>query len=196
MPIKVEVICGPMGAGKTEELIRRATRELIAGKRVLAVYPKIDNRVEGSYIATGYADVTGGREFSRKMPAKAVSTKKEFLALVRAERPQVLAVDEAQLFPKWVISAIKEVMLYGIVDRIIIAGLNMDAWGEPFGPMPVLMAISQEVTVLTAVCTNCKRSDIGVLTQKTSVGTGQRVEVGSKQYTVRCRDCWTPPPKE
>ncbi len=196
MPVKVEAVAGPMGSGKSEEVMGRVRRERIAGKRVLVMKPVIDDRVEGGdFIAARHGDADGGEEFSRKMPAVSVKSYEHFMALVREQRPQVIAVDEAELFEDWIVDAIKEVTRYGIVERIIIAGLNLDAWGEPFGPMPDLMALSEDVLTKTAVCTNCKQAP-GVITQKLVAGTGQRVEIGSKQYTVRCRSCWTKPPKE
>lgn len=194
MSAKYEVVVGPMGSGKSQELIERVKRERIAGKRVLILKPVIDNRAGDDFVAARHGDADGGEEFSLKMPAVSVGSYDEFMTLIRERRPQVLAVDEAQLFGDWIIAAIREVLRYGIVERIIVAGLNMDAWGEPFGPMPILMALSEDITSKVAVCTNCKQAS-GVITQKKSAGTGQRIEIGSKQYTVHCRSCWTPPPE-
>jgi thymidine kinase len=136
----VEVICGCMFSGKSEELIRRLRRAVIAKQVVQVFKPKIDNRyAEGqvrSHVGTGF-------------DATPVSCSEDILNLVNAHT-NVVGIDEAQFFDAGVVQVAQHLADQG--KRVICAGLDLDFRGEPFGPMPTLLAIAERVDKLTAIC--------------------------------------------
>jgi thymidine kinase len=193
----LKVITGPMFSGKTEELIRLLHRSLIAEKRILVVKPHIDTRSNNEIVSRKKGDPKqNGFSKFLDFPAVAISTPEELAELLEEKRPQILALDETQFFDSWIVEFLQSLLRSHASSDLIIyaAGLDMDAWGKPFGQMPAIMAIADEVQKETAVCFACKMRP-GVITQKLTSST-QTVEVGDSEiYEARCRECHTLPNK-
>lgn len=136
----IEVITGAMFSGKTEELIRRLNRATFAKQKVKIFKPEVDNRFHKDKVVSHDANETN---------ATAVSTAANILML--ADHCDVVGIDEAQFFDHEIITVCNELANKG--KRVIIAGLDMDFKGNPFGPMPNLMAIAEHVTKVHAICT-------------------------------------------
>jgi len=174
----IEVIVGSMFSGKTEELIRRLKRALLARQRVQAFKPRIDNRYDPKRIVTHEAV---------SVDAVAVATSESLEARVH-EETQVVAIDEAQFFDRGIVEVCERLANRGV--RVIAAGLDQDFLGRPFPPMPELMAIAEEVTKVRAVCTVCggpaSRSQ-RLISESTTVLVG-----GADSYEARCRACFVP----
>src|SRR5438128_499949 len=139
----IEVICGSMFSGKTEELLRRIRRAQIARQRVQVFKPVIDNRYSTEHVQSHDAN---------RVASRVVERGKDILKLVE-DHTRVVGIDEAQFFDDSVVEVAQKLAYRGI--RVIVAGLDMDFRGEPFGPMPKLLAIAEEVTKLSAVCIIC-----------------------------------------
>lgn len=139
----VEVICGPMFAGKSEELIRRVKTLSYAHQKIIAFKPAIDNRYDKTAIASHDGE---------KYQAYAIKEAKDIYNYI-SDDVQVVAIDEVQFFGDEIISICEKLADKGV--RVIVAGLDMDFRGEPFGPMPELLARAEFVTKLTAACTVC-----------------------------------------
>ncbi len=173
-----------MFSGKTEELIRRVKRALLARQRVQAFKPRIDDRYDPSRIVSHSAAMEGS---SAKIEAVAVATSESLEQRVLDET-QVVAIDEAQFFDRDIVDVVERLANRGI--RVIIAGLDQDYLGRPFHPMPELMAIAELVTKVHAVCTACGapacRSQ-RLLAESETVLVG-----GSESYEARCRACFEP----
>ena len=135
----IEVICGSMFSGKTEELIRRLKRAQLANKKIEVFKPAIDNRYDDQMITS---------HDSNQIPSTCVSAAVNILIL--ANDCQVVGIDEAQFFDQEIIEVCNNLANRGI--RVIIAGLDMDYQGNPFGPMPALMATAEYVTKVRAIC--------------------------------------------
>lgn len=140
---RIEVITGCMFSGKSEELIRRLKRAQIAKQRVQAFKHSIDNRYSVSDVASHSGE---------RITATPIKSASEILANLDIQATTI-GIDEAQFFENEIVDAVKEIALGG--KRVIIAGLDMDFRGEPFGPMPFLMAIADEVLKLHAICAVC-----------------------------------------
>ncbi len=140
---RVEVVCGSMFCGKTEELIRRARRAVIARQELQVFKPRIDDRYSIEKVTSH-----SGQDYQ----AIPVSDSVELLANLDS-RTTVVAVDEVQFFDAGIVNVVQDLASRGI--RVILAGLDMDFRGEPFGPMPQLLAIAEEVTKLHAICVIC-----------------------------------------
>ena len=134
----IEVICGSMFSGKTEELIRRINRAKIANQKIKVFKPVIDSRSK-NFI-----------ESHDESKLKCIEVKSSNEILKKIDNCDVIAIDEAQFFDDEIVSVCNKIANNGI--RVIIAGLDMDYLGNPFGPMPNLMAISEYVTKVHAVC--------------------------------------------
>ena len=137
----IEVICGGMFSGKTEELIRRARRAQIAGQQVLVIKPSVDNRYSSSEVVS-HNETT--------IPSLVVGSADEIIE--KSQNFRVICIDEAQFFDNKLLHIVNE--LANNNKRVIIAGLDMDYEGKPFGPMPYLLAIAEFVTKLHAFGTN------------------------------------------
>ena len=179
-----------MFSGKTEELIRILHRSDLAGKKIVVVKPKIDSRSEGEIASRRSTDNTG-KEFTKfgSFPAIPVDSAGELEAIIHSEKPAVLGIDEAQFFQEWLFDYLAELLRrYNHSDlQVLVAGLDMDAWGRPFGMMPHIMALADEVQKETAICFRCKSP--AMYTQKLA-GSGEQVEVGDFEiYEARCRVC-------
>lgn len=175
----IEVITGPMYAGKSEELIRRVTTLSFAHKKIVAFKPKIDNRYDKSKIAAHNGN---------KYEAFAISQAKEILEHIDSS-VQVVAIDEIQFFDESILPLVENLANMGA--RVICAGLDLDFRGKPFGIMPSLLAEAEIVTKLEAACTVCgygaTRSQRMVNGQPAKY-TDPIVLVGAKEsYEARCR---------
>lgn len=171
----IEVICGSMFSGKTEELIRRLRRAEFAKQTILLFKPLIDDR---------YATEAVVSHQGQSWEAKQLSSALEVLQLWSGE--QIVAIDEAQFFDAAIVQVCNELSNKGV--RVIVAGLDMDFKGTPFGPMPQLMAIAEYVSKVHAVCVNC-----GKLAQFSHrlVAHTEQVLVGAiEKYQPLCRSCY------
>ncbi|MDP6460731.1 MAG: thymidine kinase [Gemmatimonadota bacterium] len=174
----VEVICGGMFSGKTEELIRRLVRARIARQKVQVFKPRIDRR----YAADQVVSHSGQR-----IPSTEVEDGASILQLVLPETKAV-GIDEAQFFGMDLVDVVNRLSAEG--RRVIVAGLDQDYRGEPFEPVPQLMAIAESVTKTTAVCVVCGHP--ATRTQR-NITESDRVLVGAGDaYEARCRSCWSP----
>lgn len=175
----IEVICGSMFSGKTDELIRRLVRATIAKQKVQVFKPAIDIR----YAAEKVASHTGSTY-------EAIPVQKAAEIRSKLEKDTtVVGVDEAQFFDPEVVTVARELAARGV--RVIVAGLDMDFRGEPFGAMPVLMAEAEDVTKLHAICMVCGGN--ASRTQRLVNGKPARYDepiviVGASElYEARCR---------
>ncbi len=178
----IEVIVGPMYAGKTEELIRRINRAKIAELNVLSFKPKIDNRYNSNSIISH-----NGKEAD----CYVVETIEEMRDLADNEKFDVMSIDEIQFFPKEVVEFCQEIADSG--KRVIVSGLDMDFKGKPFHIVPEIMAVAEHVSKLTAVCMKCKRPATRtqrIVNGKPAKASDPVVLVGAKEsYEARCRIC-------
>ena len=174
----IEVVCGSMFSGKTEELIRRLRRAEIAKQRVAIFKPAIDTRFGNDHIVS---------HNEQKLRSEAVRSAAEILE--KAGDAQVIGIDEAQFFKEDLVGVCNTLADSG--RRVIIAGLDMDYRGKPFEPMPQLMAIAEQVTKTQAICMKC--GNPASYTQRLTQAR-DRVVVGAKDmYEARCRACYEPP---
>jgi thymidine kinase len=176
----LEVICGPMFSGKSEEMIRRLRRAEIAGQRSVIFKPRIDDRYDASDVVS-HAGIR-----MRAVPVACVSELAE-----RARGFEVVGIDEAQFFDEEIVGVALELADDGA--RVIAAGLDQDFRRLPFGPMPALLAHAEFVDKLQAVCHRCGGG--ATTTQRLVDGrpapySGATIVVGAnEQYEARCRDC-------
>ncbi len=174
-PGRIEVVCGSMFSGKTEELIRRIKRAVFARQRVEIFKPSIDTRYSEEEV------VSHDRNTILSTP---VDTSASILLL--ASDIDVVGIDEAQFLDSGLVDVCNELANRGV--RVIVAGLDMDFKGIPFGPMPALCAIADEVTKVHAICVKC-----GALAYVSHrlVADDKRVLLGEKaQYEPLCRECY------
>jgi thymidine kinase len=178
----VEVVSGVMFSGKSEELLRRVRRALIARKRVQVFKSHLDDRYAGVFRISSH----DGAE----LDAQPVSTSVQIAELVRPDT-QVVAIDEAQFLDDGVGGVVNALADRGV--RVIVAGTDMDFRGEPFGPMPLLLAIAEKVDKLHAICVVC--GDLATRNQrlidgKPAPAEGPTIQVGgAESYEARCRKC-------
>jgi thymidine kinase len=173
----IEIIAGGMFSGKSEELIRRLRRAVIARQRVQVFKPLLDDRFS--------TDEVVSRD-ERRLKAIAVATSNELLARVEIG-VQVVGIDEVQFFDAGVIDVAMQLADAGL--RVIAAGLDQDYTRRPFGPMPGLLAVAEEVSKMHAICVRCRGA--AHYSQRVSGGNSQ-VEVGDSSYEARCRACFEP----
>ena len=170
----IEVICGSMFSGKTEELIRRLKRVEIANLKAEIFKPVVDVR---------YDEVKIVSHDENKIQSTPVNNSQTILML--AQNVDVVGIDEAQFFDDEIITVCETLALKGI--RVIVAGLDMDYSGKPFGQMPNLLAIADYITKLHAICMKC--GNIANVSYRKVAGGGQ-VLLGEKDiYEPRCRVC-------
>ena len=171
----IEVICGSMFSGKSEELIRRLRRAQIAKQRVQIFKPLIDSRFSEDHIVS-HSDM--------KMKSQLVRGAREILSAVEAQT-QVIGIDEGQFFDAELVPVCNELADMG--KRVIVAGLDQDYRGRPFDPMPQLLSIAEYITKTLAICMQCGAP--ANRTQRT-VNSAERVLVGATDsYEARCRLC-------
>ena len=178
----IECICGSMFSGKSEELLRRIKRGVIAKQNVLLFKPSIDNRYEENKVSTH-----NGNSFESVNIDKA----EQIYDYVIDKKDDIIGIDEVQFFDDKIIEVINKLADEGI--RVIVAGLDMDFKAEPFHPMPEIMAVSEMVTKLHAVCNKCGKE--ASRSQRLIDGEPARyddpiVVIGaSESYEARCRHC-------
>ena len=171
----IEVICGSMFSGKTEELIRRLRRAEIAKLQVEIFKPKTDTR---------YDEVAVVSHDLNAIPSTPVDHSSAIL--LYGSNTQVVGIDEAQFFDDELPDVCVKLANKGV--RVIVAGLDMDFTGKPFGPMPALMAIAEEVTKVQAVCVRCGGP---ALYSYRLIENTHKVLLGEKEsYEPRCRVCY------
>ena len=174
-PGRIEVVCGSMFSGKTEELIRRMRRAKFAKQRVEIFKPAIDVR---------YSDDDVVSHEGNSIPSTPIDSPDSILLM--AQDTDVVGIDEAQFFGPNVVDVCNQLAAQGI--RVIVAGLDLDFKGVPFGPMPQLMAIADEVTKVHAICVRC-----GALAYVSHriVDDERQVMLGEKmEYEPLCRCCY------
>lgn len=178
----LKVIAGCMFSGKTEELMRLVRRAEYAKQSIITIKHAIDNRVDESCINS---------HAGRVLTAHAADDLRSLRAAITPDI-SIIAVDEAQFFPVDIVDFIEEQVANG--KRVIAAGLDTDFRGLPFGPMPQLLSIADEVTKLTAICMRCgneARHTQRLLNGEPASWDSPTVQVGAKDaYEARCRDCF------
>ncbi len=174
----IEVICGPMFSGKTEELIRRLKRALVARQSIQAFKPVIDDRYSRTQIAS---------HAGRTLAADCVRSVAELGAMLRDD-VRVVGIDEAQFFGDDLCDLAEALADRGV--RVIIAGLDQDYLGRPFGPMPSLMSIAEFVDKELAICIEC--GSPGSRSHRVlDSAPGMQIQVGAADsYVALCRRCW------
>lgn len=178
----IEVICGSMFSGKTEELIRRLKRAQIARQTVQAFKPRIDQRYHEEAI------VSHSRQ---RLVSTPVDGPEEVLALVGADT-EVVGLDEVQFFGPDVVAVCEELADRGL--RVICAGLDQDYRGRPFDPMPTLLAVAEYITKVQAICVVC--GNPANRSQRVVDLPGKVVVGGLGEYEPRCRRCFVKVPEE
>jgi thymidine kinase len=172
---QIEVICGSMFSGKTEELIRRLNRALIARQKVEIFKPAVDTRYEMEQVVSHNSNAI------RSTP---VNFAEDIILL--AGNCDVVGIDEVQFFDEQIVRVAGKLARSG--KRVILAGLDMDFEGNPFGPMPQLMAMAEYVTKVHAICMKC--GDLAAFSFRLSLDKG-KVLLGEKEsYEARCRKCF------
>jgi thymidine kinase len=181
----IEVICGSMFSGKTEELIRRVRRAQIARQKVQVFKPAMDTRYARRKVAS---------HNGMQVEAVPVESTVQLQALIDPDTT-VVALDEAQFFDDDVVALCGELANQG--RRVIVAGLDMDFRGEPFGPMPQLMAQAERVDKLQAICVVCggpaSRTQRLINGQPAAYGDPVILVGASEVYEARCRGCHVVP---
>ena len=171
----IEVVCGSMFSGKTEELIRRMRRAEFANQRMVLFKPQIDNR---------YSEENVVSHQGSSLKAIVVNDSSEILATWRNEL--VVAIDEAQFFDFGIVEVCNTLAAKGV--RVILAGLDMDYLGVPFGPMPQLLSIAEYVTKVHAICVSC--GNLAQFSHRTA-DEKDLVLVGAvEKYKPLCRACY------
>ena len=174
-PGRIEVVCGSMFSGKTEELIRRMRRAEFARQRVEIFKPAIDTR---------YSEEDVVSHDMHTIPSTPIVSSAQILLL--SSVIDVVGIDEAQFFDNGLVEVCNQLANNGV--RVIVAGLDMDYKGVPFGPIPALCAIADEVTKVHAICVKC--GNLAYLSHRT-VDNDRRVLLGeTAEYEPLCRECY------
>lgn len=169
----IEAITGCMFSGKSEELIRRLRRAVIAKQKVQIFKPGLDDRYDEDHIVS---------HSQMRLRSRSIENAEQLLTAVDADTA-VVAVDEAQFFDHEIVDVARTLAESG--RRVIVAGLDLDFRGQPFGPMPVLLAVSEYVTKQLAICMVC--GDPAHFTQRLT-GSREQIEIGATgMYEARCR---------
>ena len=172
---RIEVICGSMFSGKTEELIRRLRRARIARQKAEIYKPALDTRYSEADVVSHDATTIAST------PVEAAAS-----ILLLAAEADVVGIDEAQFFDQGLVEVCTTLANQG--KRVIIAGLDMDFQGQPFGPMPALCAVAEDVTKVHAICMKC--GDLAYVSHRI-VADERRVLLGEKdEYEPLCRACY------
>lgn len=172
----IEVVCGSMFSGKTEELIRRLRRAEIANQKVLIVKPAVDTRYQEEAIVSHNQNA---------IPSIPVEYARDILAPAR--EADVVGIDEAQFFDQELVDVAKELANHG--KRVIIAGLDMDFQGNPFGVMPELLATAEFITKVHAICQVC--GSLANYSYRLAQEEKSQILLGEKNaYEARCRRCY------
>ena len=172
---RVEVICGSMFSGKTEELIRRMKRAEFAHQKVEIFKPSLDTR---------YSDEDVVSHEGTSIPSTPVDSSTSILLM--AGDTQVVGIDEAQFFDEGIVDVCTELARRGV--RVIVAGLDMDFTGKPFGPMPALCAIADDVSKQHAICVRC--GALAYVSHRIVAGDKQVMLGEKEEYEPLCRHCY------
>lgn len=172
----IEVITGPMFAGKTAELIKRASTLIYANKEFLVFKHTNDNRWEQEKIISRTGAV---------IESQTISKAEEIIPFIN-KNTRAIIVDEVQFFDNSIVDVLKKVASKGI--RVIVAGLDMDFMMRPFEPMPNILATSEFITKLTAVCFVCGRA--AAFSKRINGSKTKTIEIGDTSYEARCRKCY------
>jgi thymidine kinase len=178
-PGSIEVICGSMFSGKSEELIRRLRRAQIAKQHVQIFKPRLDDRFSVDHIVS-HSDM--------KMKSELVSAASEIPALLNSGT-QVIGIDEAQFFDFELVAVCNRMADSG--KRVIVAGLDQDYRAMPFDPMPQLLAVAEYITKTLAICVRCGAP--ANRTQRTNAGVDLVMIGANGSYEARCRACFVAP---
>jgi thymidine kinase len=173
----IELVCGPMFSGKTEELIRRLRRAQIARQRVSIFKPVIDKRYSDEHIVS-----------HSRQQIESVLVERPRDILDKAYESQVLGIDEAQFFDETIVEVCRRLARSG--KRVIVAGLDKDFRGLPFGPMPLLITEAEYVMKVLSICVRC--GNPANFTQRLSADREQVVVGETDKYEARCRNCFEP----
>ena len=174
-PGRIEVVCGSMFSGKTEELIRRLRRAEFARQKVEIFKPAIDTR---------YSEEEVVSHDRHSIPSTPIDSSAQILLL--SSETDVIGIDEAQFFDDGIVKVCNELANRGV--RVIVAGLDLDFKGVPFGPIPALCAIADEVTKVHAICVKC--GALAYVSHRT-VANERRVLLGeTAEYEPLCRECY------
>ena len=174
-PGRIEAVCGSMFSGKTEELIRRMKRAKFAKQKVEIFKPSLDTR---------YSDVDVVSHDQHSIPSTPIDSSST-IALLSSDI-DVVGIDEAQFLDDGVVDVCNDLANRGV--RVIVAGLDMDFQGKPFGPMPALCAIADEVTKVHAICVKC--GALAYISHRL-VANDKRVLLGEQmEYEPLCRECY------
>jgi len=177
----IEVICGPMFSGKTEELIRRLRRAQIARQKVVILKPAIDDRFGADHLVS---------HSQQRIPSITVRTSAEVRA--HAAEAEVIGIDEAQFLDEGIVAVCEELADAG--KRVIVAGLDLDFRGQPFEPVPQLLARAEYITKTLAICVVCGAPAGRSYRVRES---DERILVGSTDlYEARCRRCFGLPEED
>ncbi len=185
----IEVICGVMFSGKSEELIRRVRRATIARRSVQVFKSHLDARYAGLYNVSSHDGTM--------IEAAPVDASTEIMSQVRPDT-ELVAIDEVQFLDDGVVEVVTALARDGI--RVVLAGTDTDFRGEPFGPMGTLMAVAEQVTKLQAICVVC--GDLACRNQRLIDGQPARYDSptimvgGQESYEARCRHCHRVPRKD
>ncbi len=171
----IEVICGSMFSGKTEELIRRLKRAKIANQKVEIFKPKIDTRYDKNEVVSHDAN---------SILSIPVDHSNKLVSL--SEGVGVVGVDEAQFFDEGIVRVCQQLAMRG--TRVIVAGLDMDFRGEPFGPIPGLLAVAEYITKVHAICQHC--GNLATHSYRLSEDEATVVLGEKDRYEARCRTCY------
>lgn len=181
---RLEIICGPMFSGKTEELIRRLRRALIAKQHVMVFKHCLDDRFCFDHLTSHAGD---------KLEAQPIDTPERLLEIAQKGNADVVGIDEVQFFPASIIYVIDELVTQG--KRVVASGLDLDFRCVPFGPMPTLLAIANEVIKLKAICSICGSE--ACYSQRLINGHPAKhddpvIFIGAEEsYQARCRQCYS-----
>lgn len=171
----IELICGPMFSGKTEELIRRLRRAQIAKQKVAIFKPVIDNRYSDEHIVS---------HSQQKISSIQVSHPREILDY--QEQADVFGIDEAQFYNETIIPVCRKLAQSG--KRVIVAGLDKDYRTQPFGPMPLLMIEAEYITKVLSICMKC--GNPANYSQRLTKHSEQVLVGETDKYEARCRGCF------
>lgn len=171
----IEVICGSMFSGKTEELIRRLRRAEFAQQAILLVKPKLDDRYHEENVVSHK-----GSSFN------AITVDQPEEILIAWKKQKVVAIDEAQFFTDDLVDVCNKLAEKGV--RVILAGLDMDFKGVPFGPIPKLLAVAEYVTKVHAICVSC--GNLAQFSHRTVEGDDQVLVGAVEHYKPLCRSCY------
>lgn len=171
----IEVVCGSMFSGKTEELIRRLKRAQFAKQKVEIFKPQIDTRYHEEKVVSHL----GNEIHSTPVPASSN-------ILLLANDVDVIGIDEAQFFDLELVNVCNQLADSGV--RVIVAGLDMDFQGKPFGPMPALLACAEYVTKVHAICLHC--GSLAHVSHRTNASTSLVLLGETDSYEPLCRDCF------